>query len=333
MSNYSISIVIPAFNAQKTIAQAIDAARNQDYQRSIEIIVVDDGSTDATAQIATSFAGVKYIHQKNLGPAVARNRGFKESRGDIIFFTDSDCVAQNDWVSRCVAHFSDDKIGVVCGTYGIVNTRNLLAQCVHAEIVFRHRVLLPDFPKAFGSYNFCVRRSVFEGVGGFNKHYRFASGEDNDLSYRILQMGYKIYFERKAVVAHHHPERVMKYLSEQYRHGFWRAKMYFDHPQMSIGDDYTFWKDIVEPPLALLITLLFFINTAFFWANLVYLYLFLAGLSALILIELFYGFMTTKSFFKGAFWTLIMLLRAFVRMAGFSLGFPLFFAKKTFQKN
>jgi hypothetical protein len=79
----------------------------------------------------------------------------------------------------------------------------------------------------------------------------------------LLQAGYVLLFERKALVKHHFPERLTQYLKEQYRHGYWRMKLYRDHPALMRGDDYTRWKDIVEPPLCVLTLLgagLFFIE-------------------------------------------------------------------------
>jgi hypothetical protein len=81
--------------------------------------------------------------------------------------------------------------------------------------------------------------------------YRRASGEDNDLSYRIIKKGWRIAFRPQAKVAHYHPERLWQYLMQQYRHGFWRAKLYKAHPDMTGGDDYTRLRDRIEPILVL----------------------------------------------------------------------------------
>ena len=251
MSNPSVSVVVPAYNCAPTIAPLLMALANQAGNDDIEVIVVDDGSSDETSTVVASFPGVVYLRQDNAGPAAARNAGLRRARGDIIFFTDADCVPAPDWIKTARAPLADPAVGVVAGSYGILNPESLLARCVHDEILFRHRVLMPRYPKYFGSFNFCARRKVLEAVGGFDTDYRWASGEDNDLSYRIRNAGFKIYFETSALVAHRHPQRVATYLREQFRHGFWRAKMYRDHPRMSTGDDYTFWKDIVEPPLVI----------------------------------------------------------------------------------
>jgi len=91
-TNQPVSVVIPAYNCEDTIAQTLDAITKQQYEGAIEIIVVDDGSTDQTANIIKNFPNVIYVFQPNAGPAAARNRGFKNSKYDFVFFTDSDCV-------------------------------------------------------------------------------------------------------------------------------------------------------------------------------------------------------------------------------------------------
>lgn len=321
MTPQTVSIVVPAYNCESTLLIVLQSLLALKYPSSIEILLVDDGSTDHTANIAKSFSTIKYIHQKNAGPATARNRGFKESHGEIVFFTDSDCIAESDWVSRCVSHFDKPEIGVVAGTYGIANPENILARSIHSEIVFRHRQRMPDFPKSFGSYNFCVRRKAFELVGGFDENYPYASGEDNDLSYKILNSGYKIYFERSAVVKHFHQTNLLKYLREQWRHGFWRVKMYRDHPKMSLGDDYTFWKDIVEPILVLSIFLVCFL--VFFWPK-IYLNFAVSLVLCFVILEFFYGWLITNRVFDTIYFGVVMLLRAVARTIGFCFGILVF---------
>jgi len=318
-----VSIVIPAFNAQKNIKSVIEGALSQTYS-PIELIIVDDGSNDETARIAKGFERVKYIFQENSGPAAARNRGVEESTADFVFFTDSDCIPRKDWIRTAFHHFKNERVAVVSGSYGIANSHSLLARCIQKEILYRHRHLMPQNPKSFGSYNFGIRKKIFEALGGFNTSYLNASGEDNDLSYRIVNSGSLIQFEINARVNHHHPEKLMKYLKEQYRHGYWRVKLYGDHPEMAQGDDYTFWKDICEIPIAGLIVLLFV--SCFFYSNSC---IFLSGCAAiLILLELFYGLWITKSVFDGIYFSWAMFLRSFFRFFGFTSGILHKFIKK-----
>lgn len=317
----SVSVIIPAFNAEKYIRQAVTAACGQSYP-GIEVIVVDDGSTDSTVEILKNMNGVIIRQQNNSGPAAARNLGAACAQGEVLFFTDSDCLARRDWIATAMKGFSSEEIAVVAGSYGIANPQNLLARCVHAEILYRHERLMPDYPKSFGSYNFGIRKQVFEQIGGFDTGYRQASGEDNDLSYKVLRSGLIIYFARDAKVDHFHPERLLPYLKSQFRHGFWRAKMYQDHPKMAGGDDYTFWKDMVEIPLAGLLVLLPILG---FWFEG---FLKFAGIILIFIwvIELWFAAHMGKNFQEKCFLAFMMFLRSFARMAGFSAGilaFPL----------
>ena len=310
----TVSVIIPAYNAAATLGHTLKALLSQDYKPSIEIIVVDDGSTDHTGDVVKGFPSVVYLRQENTGPAGARNAGTRRAGGQFYCFTDSDCVPHPDWISLLIKGFSSSRIGVVCGSYGIANSDRSLARGIHAEIIFRHTKLMPDFPKAFGSYNFCVRKNVFEEVGGFQCLYRQASGEDNDLSYRILAAGHQIFFEKKALVDHYHTDHVVKYLKEQFRHGFWRARMYMEHPCMVAGDDYTFWKDMVEVPLVV--------------GCLVLYHLFLPFL----VFEIIFGCIMLSKFIEGIFYGFVMYLRAFSRTFGLSTGFFYFLFKRMEKK-
>jgi glycosyltransferase involved in cell wall biosynthesis len=323
MKNLPVSVVIPAFNCEKTIAKTIEAVLNQSYQ-NIELIVVDDGSTDGSAEILQVFADLckaqnksfKYIYQENQGPASARNHGAQEAYAEFVFFTDSDCIPCQDWIEQAMIHFEDSSVAVVAGSYGIANPEFILARCVYQEIFYRHHLLMPKYPKAFGSYNFGIRKKVFDSVGGFNLSYRYASGEDNDLSYKILKAGYRIYFERASLVEHYHPTDLKKYLTEQFRHGFWRVKMYTDYPAMMKGDDYTFWKDIVEIPWTGMVLIAFIagVLSSFQMSLFVWLAVFL------FMLELYYAIFIIEENREKGYWAWVMFLRSFARMLGFSKG-------------
>jgi glycosyltransferase involved in cell wall biosynthesis len=245
-----VSVVIPAYNDERTISEAVAHSLSQTKGNlQVEVIVVDDGCTDNTAAVAES-AGAIVIRQQNAGPAAARNRGWQSATARFICFTDSDCIPTAGWLENLLDGFTDSHIGAVAGSYDIANPGSWLARWVYQEIMERHK-RMPPFVRAFGSYNVAIPRHVLQATGGFNPLYRRASGEDNDLSYRIIKKGYRIAFRPQAKVAHYHPERLWPYLMQQYRHGFWRAKMYKDHPDMTGGDDYTRLRDRIEPILVL----------------------------------------------------------------------------------
>ncbi len=309
MTTPSVSIIIPVYNGAATIAQAIERSLAQVYSGTKEVVVVDDGSTDNTAAVVSSYP-VVYLKQENAGPASARNLGAKHAKGDVFVFTDADCLPEPGWLSLMIAGFNSNDTGSVCGSYAIANPEEQLARVIHDEILFRHHRLMPEFPRAFGSYNVAIRADLFRSVGGFNAVYRNASGEDNDLSYKILAAGQKIHFLKGALVAHYHQTRLFKYLQEQFRHGFWRVKMYQDHARMITGDDYTFWKDMIEPFCVLL-----FFGLLFTRPDVVIL-----AVSCFFLFELVFAAVMMRDardiFFAGC----VFSSRAFARTFGFLLG-------------
>ncbi|MDP6460135.1 MAG: glycosyltransferase [Gemmatimonadota bacterium] len=245
----AVSVVVPVYDNAATLARLLRACRQQDHPGGVEVIVVDDGSRDDSAGIAEE-AGVRVIRQENRGPAAARNRGWREATADIILFTDADCVPRTDW-ARLLAEGVGGGFAAAGGTYGIVNPESALARSVHAEIVWRHSGFPEEIDFA-GSFNLGVKRAAMEEVGGFDESFPLPSGEDNDLSYRLRDAGHRIRFVREAVVDHHHPDSLGRYLREQARHGEWRVVLYASHPRRARGDRYAGPADLAAPPVAAL---------------------------------------------------------------------------------
>ena len=141
MSILKASIVIPTYK----YPDVVDCLKilSKDKYPDFEVIVVDDGSGDGSVDVVKKFIkGRKdfrlVVLSKNSGPAVARNRGARESKGDVILFTDSDCRPCNDWVSKMMKPFVDSNITGVCGTYRTWNSDSVVARFVGYEIALRH---------------------------------------------------------------------------------------------------------------------------------------------------------------------------------------------------
>lgn len=243
-----VSLIIPAYNAESTLAECLEACLNQTHVPD-EILVVDDGSGDATRAIAARYP-VTLLSQENRGPAAARNLGARHAACDILAFTDSDCVPDPDWIARLVGGFTDERTVGVGGSYGIRNDSSLLARLVHEEIVMRHGRLAGEVD-FLGSFNVAYRRPAFDAAGGFDESFARASGEDNDLAYRLQDAGGVLRFVPDACVAHYHPARLAPYLRTQMRHGYWRMRLYAKHPRRSGGDDYAGLGELLGPPMVL----------------------------------------------------------------------------------
>ena len=311
-----VSIVIPAFNSASTLSPTIKACMDQDYPKDkFEVVVIDDGSDDNTKDAAAGF-NVRYIYQKKSGPASARNNGWRNSKGDAICFTDADCIPESDWVSKLVRHYNSDNTGAVAGSYSVHGSPYLLDKFVHYEIQDRHS-RMPEYISSFGTYNVMIKRAVLEVTSGFNPEYYKASGEDTDLSYKIIRAGYRIYFAKDAMVNHKNILRVWKYFLVQFRHGYWRMKLYKKNASMISRDEYGYWRDFLELSLgaaSLLFLAIGFKNSLIF-SSISACIIFLIQLPLAIKVAFY-----ERNIFYITF-SFVTFFRVFVRVAGGVFGF------------
>ncbi len=230
-----VSIVIPAYNVEKTVGACLDALLAQ-IPVAGEIIVVDDGSTDATRTIAKS-KGVRVIAQRNRGAAAARNAGAEQARGEIALFIDGDCVPASNWIQAMLAPLSDAEI---IGACGMKQTRQpgIIPRFIQMEFDYRYdnerKLRYIDF---IDSGTAAYRREVFLQTGGFD--VTLADAEDVDLSYRLSARGYRMAFARDAIVYDALPESLWVYLRRKYEYAFWRTQVYARYPRKIVSDSRT----------------------------------------------------------------------------------------------
>ena len=248
-----ISVVVPTYNGEKTIKKTIEALLSQKTEKSYEVIVVDDGSTDETPYIIKRYP-VKIITQKNAGPSAARNTGWKAASGEIVAFTDSDCVPVPGWIEALSKPFEDPSVGGVGGTYETENIGSLLATYVGEDIKFRHDRLGKEI-EATGTFSAAFRKKLLERVGGFDETYKKATAEDFDLCFAIRKTRHKIIHEPNAIVGHYHKERFLNYLKTQFWYATWRVYLYNKYKEMVKGDQYTPITTLIRVPVTLLFLL------------------------------------------------------------------------------
>ena len=194
-----ISVVIPVLNEENLLPDTLRSLRVQTF-KDYELVVVDNGSSDSTAQIAQQY-GCRVVNEERKGVCFARQRGFEEAQGEIIASTDADTVVPADWLELIVRSFEDkpDQAAI----YGdvLLRERKGLGQWF-AEAFFayflrlNHRLGRPHF---CGS-NFAVRREVFHHAGGFKNGDRFyAISEDVQLSLKLKTMG-QVHFHKGLAV-------------------------------------------------------------------------------------------------------------------------------------
>jgi len=234
------SVIVPAYNAGKTIADCLHALGSQSVAAAdYEVIVVDDGSQDNTAALVKTFP-VQYLHQKNRGPAAARNHGAQQAIGEIILFTDADCVPTPAWVAEMTKPFADPEVIAVKGAYR-TSQRSFVAR--FAQVEFEERFeLLKRAPSIdmIDTYSAAYRREVFQQVGGFDESFPVANNEDTELSYKLSRMGRKMIFNPDAVVYHlNHPDSLKRYGRLKFWRGYWRMVVYRKYPEKMMKDSYT----------------------------------------------------------------------------------------------
>jgi len=254
MSMKTVSVIVPAFNAAGTLDDCLAALLDQSVARSsYEIIVVDDGSLDTTADVAARYCneGVQLVRQPNQGAASARNMGVAHAAGDLLLFTDSDCVPQPDWIERMVAAFADPETVGAKGTY-LTGQRRLVARFVQIEYEDRYdRMRNQERIDFVDTYSAGYRRDIFQQNGGFNVAVRFV--EDQEFSFRLAEKGYKLVFVPEARVSHLHDQDVFEYVERKFNIGVWKARVMQRHPERLANDTHT-------PPVLKLQILLLFIS-------------------------------------------------------------------------
>lgn len=189
MSTPLISVIVPVWNGRDVIERCLAALQEQSLPSSeFEIIVVDNGSTDDTADIARRFAGVRVYAEPRPGSYAARNLGLTHARGEYIAFTDADCRPDPFWLERALdAARRYPDAGVLAGHIG------LFEEGSGASPLFADYERLFSFPQSFAARGNCAtanwmsRREIFQTLGGFDE--RLKSGGDREMALRIRDAG------------------------------------------------------------------------------------------------------------------------------------------------
>ncbi len=212
-----MSVVVCTHNGSRTIEHCCQALAKLDYP-DYEVIVVDDGSTDGTADIVRKY-DVQLIQTENRGLSSARNVGANAATGEIVAYIDDDAWPDPHWLAYlAVAFESADYAGV--GGPNIAPPRDgSVADCVaNAPGGPIHVLLTDDVAEHIPGCNMAFRRSVLKAVGGFDPEFRVA-GDDVDICWRIQARGWKLGFTPGAMVWHHRRSSTRAYLRQQWGYG------------------------------------------------------------------------------------------------------------------
>jgi len=215
------SVIIPAFNAERTIYKCLESVLNNDYG-SFEVIVVNDNSNDNTQDTIKGFVDNRlriFTEKTNSGPAFVRNRGIRESIGEILLLLDADSFVEKDWISRHVKLHKDMDADIIGGGIeGVHNTIygkcdaicNWWTSIPYSRNYYLKKLHLP-------TNNMSIKREIFNKIGYFDEGLRF--GEDAEFCYRALKKQVKIYFRCDLVISHYERDNLNEFLAHQRRKG------------------------------------------------------------------------------------------------------------------
>ena len=227
-----VSVVVPAYNEKEGIAAAVRSLATSNYPM-VEVIVVDDGSSDNTAEIAEGlgFANVRVVRVPNGGKPAALNVGTAWARADVIVMVDGDTIFEPDSVYELVQPFADPRVGGVAGNVKVGNRQSIVARWQHIEYVIGFNLdrrmydilqCMPTIPGAIGAF----RREALKDVGGVS-HETLA--EDTDLTIARGRAGWRVVYEEKARAWTEAPSTIQQLWKQRYRWSYGTMQAMWKH--------------------------------------------------------------------------------------------------------
>ena len=224
----SVDVVIPCYNASYIVKKCVNSIISQEYGNTVKIYLINDGSTDNTANILESFANNTNVsvinHVQNKGLSAARNSGINAGNSEIICFLDSDMVVKQNWIESHVLTLSEKGIVGVIGDSKLPPNEiaNLLDKYLYdnkrgaRQVGERKHIYFTYF--LFN--NTAVKRSVFEIIDLFDENITFYGGEDTDLAIRLWEAyPHGLRFSSKANSQHYHARDLNEFCKSMYQYG------------------------------------------------------------------------------------------------------------------
>ncbi len=230
-----VTVIVPAYNEKECIANTLDSLARSTHP--IEIIVVDDGSTDGTSEIAREAAlalgmtDVRVIRQENAGKPAALNRGVRSARHDIVVMMDGDTVFEPDTVRQLVQPFADPEVGAVAGNAKVGNRTTVIGAWQHIEYVMGFNLdrrmydllrCMPTIPGAIGAF----RREAVLQVGGMSED---TLAEDTDITIAMHRAGWRVVYQEHARAWTEAPGSLKQLWSQRYRWSYGTMQALWKH--------------------------------------------------------------------------------------------------------
>ncbi len=226
-----VSVLVPAYNEAKCIESTVRSLMASEHP--VEVLVIDDGSSDGTARIveAMGLPNVRVVRQLNAGKPAALNRGLANARHDLIVMMDGDTVFEPSTVRELVQPFGDPRVGAVAGNAKVGNRDSMIGAWQHIEYVMGFNLdrrmydvlrCMPTIPGAVGAF----RRSALERVGGMSDD---TLAEDTDITMAMHRDGWRVVYAEKARAWTEAPESVQQLWSQRYRWSYGTMQAIWKH--------------------------------------------------------------------------------------------------------
>jgi glycosyltransferase involved in cell wall biosynthesis len=220
-----VSVIVPVKNGAAHIRGLLDSLMQLDYDKDkMEIIVVDGNSTDNTREIVSQYP-VKLLLEERPGLNAARNTGIKNSNGEIIAFTDADCIVPKNWISRIIDNFQNPQVGCVGGNvigyYDSFLSYYSDESLIPVMRIFGKREILDSVkpPQKYpAGCNMAIRQDAIKKAGLFDEGIKYGFDED-ELVERICKIGYNMVLDPNVVVKHKHRPVLKELLRQNFSYG------------------------------------------------------------------------------------------------------------------
>src|SRR6266536_2529289 len=244
-----VSVVVCSYNGARTIRDSLEALQKLEYP-NYEVIVVDDGSSDATPAIAWEY-DCSVIRTENRGLSCARNTGWQAATGDLVAYIDDDAYPDPHWLHYLAASFLNTlNLGTaaVGGPNIAPPTDGAIAECVaHSPGSPTHVLLSDREAEHIPGCNMAFRKSCLEAIGGFDPQFRFA-GDDVDVCWRLQERGWTLGFHPAAMVWHHRRNSLRTYWRQQIGYGRAEAMLERKWPEKYNGPGHVRWAGRIYGP-------------------------------------------------------------------------------------
>ena len=249
-----VSFVVPVHNGEKWLNDVVRSILDQDDGRAMEIILIDDGSTDASPDMIRAWTKdprVRVIKGEGRGAAAAVNLGFMAAAHPLIAQIDQDVILQPGWLSSLVAELDDEAVAAVQGLYVTDKGAPLMGRLAGYELEMRYRNITGNTTDQVCTGNSLYRRAAVAAVGGLDESLGY--GYDNDLSYRLIKDGHNLVICRQAHSYHRWKQRPLEYLRQQFGLGYGRLDIIAKHRDRMFGDRVSGPGMILHVPAMLLV--------------------------------------------------------------------------------